>query len=780
MPANPPPTIKANKPSATSSSPHPGAASISSHPHITQRRKSESENSSGGRSSRPRKSFISKGDKVKQETKGKGGKLLDLTNIDSPLNRSLWNDKKCPCDRSIETWMIDCSKCEQYWHVECVTLNGLSGKQINLLHDWLCPLCYTCPIATTDHIVLDSAQSCMSCRNTRTLRDANNQFETSATAANLEKLGKPLSSIDTEKLSKSLELVQNMDLHLQHLLVSDDGLEKFQTLPNQISTAIASKLDLACQTAPPASAITEQFTKLHEHIDTLSAPSTPAPTASSSTDQLLEKISTQLNQLCENEETVSTSLNELKSSIQSHQSTTQSAPSDPITSNIPPTQNLPPPPHQPTPPAPLTDHGQSPTTGIKQSFINDDLSADLIKFLEDSDFKTENGHSVITFGAPYTYTGSKSSTESPTTPDILKPLFDDINTLQKELYYTAHKDHKNKTHSAHPPVINSCLVNKYDGPESSLPLHADDEVTIDPDSSIFTLSLGTSCQVKFVEKSSDTSTELTCPPNSLYYMTRKSQEYFKHCIEAGSIEHGVRYSLTFRAVCWKNRNATCILGDSNTGQLRFGSSKRSSFGELMPGRKFWAPRIHDITPQDCIAYTNAVILCGINDLKLSSVRSEHDIKNLCDSLIIKVKQIKQLNPKCFVYVCPLLPTKDADLNLRVNYFNTLLMSSLSSLSPGVQCVHGFQGFADHAGMLSQQLSKTFDRYNNPDVLHLNEMGARILASFIKRAIFHRINKGVDKRRGPVNRVNGRTYSSVSRTAPPPWLQWGGRGHYQVR
>ena len=186
-----------------------------------------------------------------------------------------------------------------------------------------------------------------------------------------------------------------------------------------------------------------------------------------------------------------------------------------------------------------------------------------------------------------------------------------------------------------------------------------------------------------------------------------------------------------------------------------------------------------IEPVDCIAYTNAVILCGINDLKLPNVRSEHDIKSLCDLLIIKVKQIKQLNEKCFVYVCPLLPTKDADLNLRVNYFNTLLMSSLSSMSPGVQIVHGFQGFADHAGMLCQQLSKTFDRNDNPDVLHLNEMGARILASFIKRAIFHRINKGVDKRKGPVNRVNGRSYSSVSRTAPPPWLQWGGRGHYQV-
>ena len=96
----------------------------------------------------------------------------------------------------------------------------------------------------------------------------------------------------------------------------------------------------------------------------------------------------------------------------------------------------------------------------------------------------------------------------------------------------------------------------------------------------------------------------------------------------------------------------------------------------------------------------------------------------------------------------------------------------------VQCVHGFQGFADHDGMLNRQLSKTFDRFNRPDTLHLNEMGARILAGFIKQAIFHRLNKGVDRREGPANRVNGLTFASVLR--PPPVLQWGGRGGYQVR
>ena len=87
-------------------------------------------------------------------------------------------------------------------------------------------------------------------------------------------------------------------------------------------------------------------------------------------------------------------------------------------------------------------------------------------------------------------------------------------------------------------------------------------------------------------------------------------------------------------------------------------------------------------------------------------------------------------------------------------------------------------FAEHDGMLVRQLSKTHDRYNRPDTLHLNESGARVLAGFIKRAIFLRLHKGVDRRTGPTNRVDGRPFNSVSRV-PPPALQWGGRGSYQV-
>ncbi len=166
----------------------------------------------------------------------------------------------------------------------------------------------------------------------------------------------------------------------------------------------------------------------------------------------------------------------------------------------------------------------------------------------------------------------------------------------------------------------------------------------------------------------------------------------------------------------------------------------------MPGRKFWAPHISDIDPQNCSAYSNTVILCGINDIRQPEITCERDIQDLCNSLVIKIKQIKQLNANCCVYVCPLLPTKNFDLNRRVNSFNNMLFKALSSMRSSVTFVQGFHGFAEHDGMLVRQLSKTVNGNNRPDTLHLNDTGARVLAGLIKQAIFLRLQRGEDRRK----------------------------------
>ena len=253
---------------------------------------------------------------------------------------------------------------------------------------------------------------------------------------------------------------------------------------------------------------------------------------------------------------------------------------------------------------------------------------------------------------------------------------------------------------------------------------------------------------------------------SLYIMSRRSQEVYSHMIERGSISDGIRYSLTFRAVSWTNKNCTSLHGDSNTGLLRFGSDKRGTFGELMPGQKFWAPRIDDINPVSCMGYANVVLHCGINDVRQPDVKSENDIADCYNKLKLKIKQIKKLSPSTrAVFVCQLLPTGDLQLNFKVDSFNRLIHFDLLPTCKDVVRVKGFMKFACNR-VLAEELSKQFDRNGRPDTLHLNKSGARVLAGLIKQSVFTRLNGGAD-RRHHIGKVNGRLYSNVASDPPAP-------------
>ena len=661
---------------------------------------------------------------------------------------------KCPCGTSnTSSWKIDCSKCKQEWHANCLSMNGIPKPAINLMVDWLCPFCYVAPVATNTTNSEHFSKFCYHCRNTLTLQQSNSDFEAAAAAENLRSLQtlvKSLASIDTDKLSNSLQLVQNLDLHLQHLLVNDQGLEKFKTLPDQIASAVSTKIK-DNTSIPDSPALTNQISILQDQIQALTTSPQPDQLAPTATNELLEKISIQLDQLCSNEQAVSTGISDLKHTISSISTATS-----PTTHALPASQSPPQP--EPAPPEPI-QHGLKAFSDSVPQFIDEHAETSLLEFMETLSFEEENGHSVASFGVPYSYIGAKSClNRTPEMPEQLRPLLDKINSLQEELYYKQHPQMKRIKQPA--PTINACLVNKYVGSESHLPQHSDNEVTIHPESSIFTLSLGQQCSIKFTERQTKEESHCICTSRSLYHMTRKSQDFFEHCIEPGSITDGTRFSLTFRSIDWRNKNSTCLAGDSNTGLLRFGTNKRGTFGELMPGQKFWAPKIQDIDPKLCCSYTNVILMCGINDVRHPSVNCSQDIHKLYHQLKLKVRQIKSLNPKCHIYTCPLLPTKDYELNKKVNCFNERIFNDLVKSNLGVQCVSGFGRFADNTGLLGRELSRSFDRYNNQDILHLNEAGSRVLASLLKRCIFLRIHGGVDKRRGS-SRVNGVPYSHIA-------------------
>ena len=641
--------------------------------------------------------------------------------------------KVCPCGSSTGEYKLDCSQCQQFWHLDCVGLKGLTKAQINKLVGYKCPFCYVAPVRTA----LDTADCCLSCRNTKVLRDANQAVETAQLAQNLQSLkalSVTLASVDYDSLNKNLQAMQELDSRLLHLLLKSEDLtahqehlQKVESTVNQISATLTSTRH--CST----DSLVNEIIKLQDQVFTLSSNQSSSPT-SGATPEALQSIENRLEKLCKNEADISCGIShvELKESISSLNAP---GPQQPDMFALQPQPSI----HsQPQAPEPLLniEHGQKCISGSVREFIDPETATSLTTFFETCSFKEENGHAVVAFGEPYRYTGSRASANVPAIPEVIKSIVGNINdNFCRDL-----------------PQINSCLVNRYSGPESFLPQHSDDEATIHPESSIFTLSVGQPCTVLFAEgNSTDTIHEHRSDDRSLYSMTCKSQDFFQHRIDKGSVAEGVRYSLTFRSVDWRHKNSTIIVGDSNTGGLSFGSERGKSFGSGMPGRKVWAPHISDIEPLDCLAYSNVVVMCGINDIRSSKVKGGNDIRTLYHSLKLKVKSIKYLNNKANIFICPILPTKLHDLNRRAIFFNSLLREDLLS-NLGVTLVDGFDGFLDE-DILSRDLSKRLDKHGNIDNLHLNWKGTALLASLIKSAIFQKLNGGVDRRRRQTSQFN---------------------------
>ena len=147
----------------------------------------------------------------------------------------------------------------------------------------------------------------------------------------------------------------------------------------------------------------------------------------------------------------------------------------------------------------------------------------------------------------------------------------------------------------------------------------------------------------------------------MYSMSCKSQEFFEHGIEQGSMCEGTRYSLTFRSISSRNKSVTCIIGDSNTAGLAFGDDPSKSFGSALPGKRFAAPLLKDVNTLDTCGYTNVVIMARINDLKSNNVKTPHDVRVTYNILTAKIKSIQYVNPKAHIFVCSVLPTKQQEL-----------------------------------------------------------------------------------------------------------------------
>ena len=384
-----------------------------------------------------------------------------------------------------------------------------------------------------------------------------------------------------------------------------------------------------------------------------------------------------------------------------------------------------------------TSNPTNPTNHIEdyvEKFLNGEEAKEAEEMLSRLQFSKVKGREVASFGENYSYTGAPDA-NTKEIPPCLSKIIEKLG--EKEEY----KDLK----------INQVIVNKYAGNTSYLPEHSDNEKSIRPQSKIVTISIGGERNVLFKEKTSVNEHKLTVSSGSLYAMTQDSQFYWTHRIEKEENISDTRYSITLRSVGANFKNATLILGDSNTKYLKFGTGKqgeKGTFGYHLPGNRVESFHIRDIDPLKCTGYQNVLLHCGINDIRnkspgrLPSDADPMDVEAHFTLLVEKIKEIKALCPYTSIFVSPILPTKNAKLNRRVVQFNSLLFEFVSDneYSGGVRSLD-FSEFVDYNTDTLREDLGTWDSQNNclskKDILHLGKVGIRLLAKVVRESLLNK-------------------------------------------
>ena len=184
--------------------------------------------------------------------------------------------------------------------------------------------------------------------------------------------------------------------------------------------------------------------------------------------------------------------------------------------------------------------------------------------------------------------------------------------------------------------------------------------------------------------------------------------------------------------------------------MQFGNDI-GTFGSGTPGVKCFAVTVGDINPSDCVGYKNVVIMCGLNNIRSSYVKTADDIIDIYDTFKVKIEQIQYVNRRASIFFCPVIPTRSHEINKKSLYFNDLVFRGLIPHNDRMSTVHGFDRLLDQEGRLDQQYAKEHDQ------IHLNMPGAKFIARSIKKCIFDR--RRSEGRRSAIS--NKPLYSAVA-------------------
>ena len=477
--------------------------------------------------------------------------------------------------------------------------------------------------------------------------------------------------------------------------------------------------------------LTKKIAELQEELAVAQQPAPPAPlVAQSEDDPFLRSINERLDAIMKDQA-------DLKLSFNNPPPRSPSSTSPPASPHVENRRA------QTRPRIVLTTNPTNHVEEKRAGYIDQKLSLQLLEFLDSSNAQLtkKNGRSVGAYGEPYKYPGSGQAKKTPL-PPCVKSVVDKVN-----LEFPGAN-------------INSCVVNKYTGPSSSLPEHSDDESCLAPGSSIYTVSLGSAASITYRDLITKGEKSEQIENRSLYVMSQNSQFYWTHRIDqhqapADGAEY-MRISITLRSVSINNIHSTVLLGDSNTKYMYFEgdttnnpSATRSTFGPKMPGKRVPTFHISQIDPLKCIGYQNIILHVGINDFNpRSKGRTEtdpdvNDVRAIFENFVAKVENILTYCPYSKLIVSPILPTKIESYNRKAKQFNEMLFkyADRNNLIKTLD----FNCFLDFS---LRYLENSFGSYLNPsDPIHLGRMGVQKLSSIFRSAIFR-------------NMVDGRSYSGM--------------------
>ena len=257
---------------------------------------------------------------------------------------------------------------------------------------------------------------------------------------------------------------------------------------------------------------------------------------------------------------------------------------------------------------PISDNPTKYIEEINENFLPNELRETLSQYLHNSSeiFSKSGLCETVSFGQHYKTASAKGKKNNLDIPTPLMAVIDHI-----------HESCVQSCPTGRTYELNSVTITKYTGSGTRYPESSDNDPNINPDSNIFTISLGDSYPVTFRDKCTGEAVEVVVSDNSLYSMSLKSQYYWTHKIDIPvKSETSVRFAVTFRSVNRRNRNSVLVVGDSNTHHVYFHHEKyRSDLGKEIYGRRIKAYTINEINHFDCVGFQNVMVQAGLNNIK---------------------------------------------------------------------------------------------------------------------------------------------------------------------